>query len=145
MKEQMMMGTSTVARVASIAALAHKGQFRRDGITEYIEHPRNVAEKVKGDEKAEMVAWLHDIIEDTNETVETLKDKEVPQDVIEAVVALTKLKDEEYDEYLSRVKQNELAVKVKIADMLHNLSDSPTKRQIKKYTRGLRRLEMANE
>lgn len=42
-----------------------------------------------------------------------------------------------YEEYLARVRANPIACRVKVADMLHNLSDSPTQKQILKYARGL--------
>lgn len=53
-----------------IATELHAGQFRADGVTPYIEHPKAVAELVKkygGSEKSVCVAWLHDIIEENAE------------------------------------------------------------------------------
>ena len=53
-----------------IARQLHKGQFRADGVTPYIEHPKAVAELVKeygGSEKCVCVAWLHDIMEENAE------------------------------------------------------------------------------
>jgi (p)ppGpp synthase/HD superfamily hydrolase len=67
---------NAVKKVEVIATKAHEGQYRRDGVTPYIEHPKAVAARVKGDEKAEMVAWLHDVIEDTKkENKASLKKK----------------------------------------------------------------------
>lgn len=116
---------------------AHFGQFRRDGITPYINHPKAVADRVKGDDISEAVAWLHDVLEDTDYTVADLRAKLVPDNVIAAVELMTHPHGEPYEDYLKRIKTNPLATKVKIADMLANLSDSPTERQIKKYARGL--------
>jgi (p)ppGpp synthase/HD superfamily hydrolase len=124
-------------RVEAIARSAHAGQYRRDGVTPYIEHPKAVVARVKGDDKAEAVAWLHDVIEDTHETAASLLQQGVPGAVVEAVEVMTHRRGEEYQAYLERVKRNPLATKVKLADMQVNLSDSPTEKQIKKYERGL--------
>lgn len=123
--------------IIHFAKSAHNGQFRRDGVTPYIEHVRQVAQRVQGDEEAEMVAWLHDVVEDTGVNYIDLKAIGVPQDVIDAVQLLTHINNEPYMEYLEKIKVNPLATKVKIADMLSNLSDSPTHRQIRKYAEGL--------
>lgn len=125
----------TLNDIVKIAETAHSGQYRHDGVTPYFEHPRSVASLVEG-EYAKMVAFLHDVIEDTDETEESLLEKGVPKVVVDAVVILTKT-GEDYFEYLRKVKTNQLARKVKIVDMISNLSDDPTKNQIKKYTTGL--------
>ena len=121
----------------SIATAAHSGQFRRDGKTPYIVHPKAVVDRVVGDTDAVSAAWLHDVIEDCDETRTSLQEKGVPSNVLDAVEAMTKTKGPSYEEYLARVRGNPLARKVKIADMLANLSDGPTERQIKKYAHGL--------
>ena len=133
-----------VKKVEAIATKAHLVQTRHDGVTPYIEHQKAVAAIVRGDEKAEMVAWLHDVIEDTakedkdrKKVRNSLKKKGVPRDVIEAVDLMTHSKGKSYGKYLEQIKSSSLAKKVKIADMLANLADSPTKKQIKKYARGL--------
>jgi (p)ppGpp synthase/HD superfamily hydrolase len=127
-----------VETAKSIAQRAHAGQYRRDGVTPYINHPEAVAERLK-DDPPEVVstAWLHDVIEDTEETWKTLTDAGMPPEVVAAVETLTKTRGVPYREYLSSVKQNPIARKVKVADMLANLSDSPTERQIVKYVKGL--------
>jgi (p)ppGpp synthase/HD superfamily hydrolase len=119
-----------------IARLGHQGQFRRDGVTPYINHPIAVAEKVNG-ELLKAVALLHDILEDTDFTAESLIRRGVHPVVVEAVKVLTKHKGDFYETYLENVKNNDLARTVKIADMLHNLSDNPTTKQIRKYAQGL--------
>tara|TARA_B100000745_G_C20141255_1_gene391263 strand:+ start:291 stop:794 length:504 start_codon:yes stop_codon:yes gene_type:complete len=50
------------------ATKLHKGQFRRDGKTPYIKHPREVVKKLKKDFniKDQYIlagAWLHDVVE----------------------------------------------------------------------------------
>ena len=126
-----------IAHVAQeIAQRAHNGQFRRDGVTPYAVHPERVAKRLSGDEEAEAVAWLHDVLEDTDETAETLALAGVPASVIAAVQILTKTPGVAYTDYLCAVRANPLARKVKIQDMLDNLSDSPSEKQIIKYSRG---------
>lgn len=126
-----------LATVKLLAMSAHAGQFRRDGITPYINHAEAVAKRVCGDDEAEMVAWLHDVIEDTDLRESEMLWCGVPSDVIEAVVILTKGSRVNYDDYLARVKAHPVARKVKIADMLANLADAPTEAQIVKYAKGL--------
>ena len=119
-----------------IAKAAHAGQFRRDGITPYIVHPKAVADSLEN-VHYKAVAWLHDVLEDTTVSKYDLMVYGVPADVIEAVEILTKKKNQPYGEYLKGVKENAMAKAVKIADMKANLADSPTKNQILKYTQGL--------
>lgn len=107
-----------------IALLAHAGQVDKAG-EPYIKHLKAVADQCTGIVK--IVAWLHDVLEDTNIDYVTLKYAmhhfigECADDVCRAVVAITKLKNESYDEYLARVKANPIARQVKIADLKHNL------------------------
>ncbi len=119
---------------------AHRGQFRRNQTTPYILHPARVAKHLASKGESENVvaaAWLHDVLEDTQTTEIFLRSAGFPDRVIQAVVALSKRKGEDYDVYLSRVIFDAIARKVKIADILDNLSDSPTPGQISRYARAL--------
>jgi (p)ppGpp synthase/HD superfamily hydrolase len=131
-----------------IARRAHANQFRRDGVTPYIVHPEAVVKKLAGlgnifmvhnssDDDVKAAAWLHDVLEDTVLTATTLLDSGIPKHVVDAVVRLTKRGDTSYDFYLAGVRDNEIARKVKVADMLANLGDTPTRNQVVKYARGL--------
>jgi len=135
------MPLSNIVNLAEkIATQAHEGQFRRGGIIPYIEHPKAVVSRVGDDQNAQVVAWLHDVIEDTDETAESLVDQGIPEELVKAVVLLTKTKESVYEEYIDAIASCEVAKAVKVADMLSNLSDKPTKKQIKKYSEGLLRL-----
>lgn len=135
-----------IALAERIARRAHAGQFRRDGVTPYINHPLAVAAKLALEPPVVIAtALLHDVLEDTSETVESLREAGILDSVIKAVVTLTKTKHTTCDEYLQTVACNEIARRVKIADMLHNLSDSPTERQIVKYAKGLLTLVQASK
>ena len=98
------------------------------------------------DEK--IVGVLHDVIEDTDWTFEKLAEEGFSQEVISALRCVTKLSENEnYDEFIDRVKKNPLAVAVKINDLTDNmdirrlpyLSDKDVKR-LKKYLKAYKRL-----
>lgn len=135
-----MSSTPLVALAEQIAREGHQGQFRRGGEVPYIEHPKAVAARVGPDEHAQVVAWLHDVLEDTSVTQDDLREKGIPEACIEAIILLTKTKGTRYEEYLEKVAASPLAAKVKIADMISNLADQPSDRQLKKYAKGLLRL-----
>ena len=64
-----------------------------------------------------------DVVEDTDETFDTLKEKGVDIATLFIVKLLTKDSRLGYDEYLANIKSNQLACAVKVADITHNLSD----------------------
>ncbi len=135
------MNLSEIVQLAEqIATEAHRGQFRRGGVVPYIEHPKTVASRVGEDLDAQIVAWLHDVLEDCDVTESDLIKKGIPEKHVNAVRLLTKTKGVSYEDYLEGVASSELASTVKIADMVSNLADHPTQRQIRKYAKGLERL-----
>ena len=101
-----------------IAKTAHAGQTDKAGL-DYILHPLQVAAEMTTDEE-KAVALLHDIIEDTDVTASELLAKGLPDNVVEAVEALTKKHNQNYAAYLAGVKKNRLATAVKLADLKHN-------------------------
>lgn len=129
----------SIQLAADIARVAHEGQFRRDGKTPYVWHPQAVARRLEmEDHETIAAAWLHDVLEDSDKFgPDDLIKAGIPRRVVDAVVCLTKRKGESYESYLTAVRADPIARKVKVADMLHNLSDSPTEKQILKYARGL--------
>ncbi len=68
------------------------------------------------------VAILHDVIEDSDYTVEDLLNLDVPSEVANAVESLTKVKGENYEAFIERVLENKLATKIKIADIEDNIN-----------------------
>jgi (p)ppGpp synthase/HD superfamily hydrolase len=128
----------TVLLASSIARKAHDGQFRRDGITPYISHPEAVAKSLEGEHPDVIAtAWLHDVLEDTKTSVTNIKNAGIPLRVIDAVERLARNDEQSYEDYLNKITQDEIARKVKIADIMHNLSDAPTEKQIAKYEKAL--------
>ena len=104
-----------------IAYAAHHEQVDKGGIP-YIFHPIHLAEQMD-DEYSTCVALLHDVVEDTNVTFETLS-RTFPKEIIDVIAILTHTDDEPYLEYVSRIKSNSIAQKVKIADLRHNSDES---------------------
>jgi (p)ppGpp synthase/HD superfamily hydrolase len=129
---------------AFISAYAHDGQTRKDGVTPYSDHIIAVYNRLNLAGEAEdtlAVALLHDTLEDCPDiTPDKLARLGIPENIIEAVQAITKQDGEDYDLYLERVKANPIAAKVKIADMLSNLADTPSEKQKAKYAKGLKAL-----
>lgn len=101
----------------SIAERAHAGQLDKAG-QPYILHPAAVASYVHG-WKLKIVAYLHDVLEDTPATEAELRAM-FPADCIDTVVALTHRKNEPRKVYRARVKQDPMALPVKLADNRHN-------------------------
>ena len=112
------MKQSQSEKAYKIAKKAHLGQVDKAGEDD-IKHPEKVASFVKTDEE-KAVAYLHDVIEDTELTLEDLHEYEFSKEVIEAVDIITKKKGEDYRSYLNSVKKNKLARAVKLADLRHN-------------------------
>lgn len=126
-----------ICRAKEIALKAHKGQKRKNG-DPYYTHPQAVA-KILEDRKVSSifiaVAWLHDVVEDTKWTLEDLCKEGMPEIVVSMVDMLTKRKGEKYLDYILRVKETQLAIPVKLADMEHNSGDLPKGDKRNKYIR----------
>lgn len=109
-------------KALKLATEAHKGQKRKDG-KDYIIHPLVVASKFN-DETHKIVAVLHDVVEDTDITLEDLYDKHhISYEIWVAILHITKRKNQSYIDFISQVKKNPIATAVKIEDLKHNLSD----------------------
>ena len=100
----------------------HKDRVDKGGIP-YVFHPYEVAEQMN-DEISTCVALLHDLIEDSDLTLEYLESAGFPKEVVEAVGLLTHHPNLPYLTYIERLKCNPIAVKVKLADLQHNLDVS---------------------
>ena len=109
-----------VRRAYETALTAHRGQVDKAGV-EYINHPLTVAANVGENISAVIVALLHDVAEDTAITVDELREKIPLTDTeVHALELLTHDEKIPYLEYVTRIKANELARTVKIADLRHN-------------------------
>lgn len=109
-----------IERAIALALEAHAGQVDRYG-RPYILHPLAVMAAVEG-EAAQMVAALHDVVEDSAITLDDLRAEGFPAEVLEAVRLLTHDKERQsYEDYVRAIKQNGLARQVKLADLRHNM------------------------
>ena len=107
-------------RAKEIAKAAHEGQVDKAG-KPYIEHPMRVMKMGKTVEE-KIAGVLHDVVEDSEWTFEMLEKEGIPKDVMDALRCVTKLsEDEDYDHFISRVKTNPLAVKVRLNDLKDNM------------------------
>lgn len=129
-----------------VATKAHEGQVDKGG-NPYILHPTAVASTVDGTEN-KIVAYLHDIVEDTEITLEDLREMGFTDKIVNSVKAITKSKNITYEDYLKSVKEDSIARQVKMADIKHNMDitriPNPTKKdftRIKKYKKALAFLE----
>ena len=117
-------GEKMYKRAYALAQKAHAGQTRKDKKTPYFEHVKEVASRVSGWD-LKTVAILHDTIEDTKVTAQSLLDEGFPKQIVDAVVALTKPKN--CKNYLAEVRRkvlpNKLARVVKISDNYANMRD----------------------
>ena len=117
----------TVESAIRLAAEYHQGQRDKAGMP-YITHPIAViaylAARMEPNHETEkylMCAALHDVLEDTRCTESDLKIYGANRELREAVIAITKIKDETYWNYIHRVRENKIARFVKIADLHHNM------------------------
>lgn len=103
-----------------IALKAHNGQ-KDKARKSYILHPLRVMLCFEKEEQ-QIVAILHDVLEDSKITKQDLQKAGFCNEVIEAVVCLTKKEGECYFDYIKRVKQNTIARAVKLADLEDNMN-----------------------
>ena len=102
-----------------LAVEKHKNQTDKAG-NPYILHPLHVMENVNSKE-GKIVTILHDIIEDTDITENYLLKIGLSKRIVDAVVALTRSEDMDYQEYIKNLSSNPLAKEVKLADLEHNM------------------------
>ena len=107
-----------MALARALAAYAHSGQVDKAG-NPYLSHPLAVADGVEG-EDAKIAAILHDTVEDTFVTVESIRNL-FGDAVADAVEALTHREDEDYFDYVRRAGKNPIARQVKLSDLRHNM------------------------
>lgn len=128
---------NTFKKALEFASRKHAGQKRTTG-DNYIIHPIRVSQGVFTPTQ-KVIALLHDTVEDTGTTLEEIE-LNFGEDVAVAVDALTHRKGESYADYIQRVKNNEDAIAVKLADIADNLNDSPSENAIRKSSHGLNEL-----
>jgi len=109
---------STLERAIAIAADAHAGQTDKAG-EQYILHPLRVMLAMENDLER-IVAVLHDVVEDSDITLEDLRAEGFSDDALAAIDALSKREGESKMDAAARAKRNPLALRVKLADNADN-------------------------
>ena len=118
-KKSMMNFDELREKAMQIAIKVHNGQVDKGG-NDYINHPIRVSENCSLDDD-KIVALLHDTIEDGDITAEYLIMQGFPHDIVDAVLSVSRNKDEGYFDFILRCKANPIGRRVKIADLKDNM------------------------
>jgi (p)ppGpp synthase/HD superfamily hydrolase len=110
-----------VERARMLALEAHAGQVDKAGHP-YIGHVGRVAAAVRGDDEAEAVAWLHDVIEDCPAFAGQVQ--AFPAPLQDAVRLLSRTSAADAATYYARISADPLALKVKLADIADNADEA---------------------
>ena len=135
-----MIYTELTKKAMRLAFEKHKDQLDKSNIP-YMYHIFSVAKDMI-DEVTTCVALLHDIVEDTDVTIDDLTKMGFYSEITEAIKCMSHpshLNEDEYLEYIKIIKKNEIARKVKLADLKHNSIldrfDKKTDRDLKRYNK----------
>ena len=141
-----MIYTDKTKKAMKLCFEAHKDQLDKSGVP-YVFHPFHVAEQMS-DEATTIVALLHDVVEDTDYTLEDIAAMGFGQDVVDALALMTHDKSVPYLEYVAKIKDNPIARTVKLADLAHNSDptrldaiDEKAKERLAKYKKAIKLLE----
>lgn len=110
-----------IKMIYEFAKKAHEGHVDKLGRNYFEYHVKRVADKViESGSDAIAVALLHDVIEDTDYSADDLLALGIPENIVSAVVELTRPKGKTYHEYIKDIS-NVLSVIVKLADLETNM------------------------
>lgn len=136
---------ASLERALVIAVNAHQGQIDKAG-QPYALHPLRMMLRLD-DEAARITALLHDLIEDTDWTLEQLRAEGFAEPILAAVDRLTRRADESYEQFIERLRPDPLARRVKLADLEDNMDlrritrlDEQSLARIERYHRAWRML-----
>ncbi len=145
-----MIYTDKTKKAMKLCFDAHKNQVDKSGMP-YVFHPFHVAEQMK-DEPTTIVALLHDVVEDTDYTLEKIAAEGFGQEIVEALALMTHDKNVDYLDYVAKIKDNPIAKAVKLADLAHNsdptrldVIDEETQQRLEKYKKAIALLESNNK
>ena len=145
-----MIYNSRINEILKFIYKAHHGQYDKSGVP-YVFHPFYVAEQMET-EKEVITALLHDVLEDTDNSIEDIMRLGIEDEIIEAIKLLTHDKKIPYLEYVDNLKHNPLARKVKLGDLYHNsdvnrleVDDEYTRKRREKYKKAIEILESAEK
>ena len=113
-----MIYTEQTKKALRLCFEAHKDQLDKSGMP-YVFHPFHLAEQMQ-DEETTVAALLHDVVEDTDYTLDDLKEMGFSKEVTDALALLTHDPAVPYMDYVASIKPNRIARAVKLADLAHN-------------------------
>ena len=113
-----MIYTALTKKALRLCFDAHKEQVDKTGMP-YVFHPFHLAEQMT-DEASTVCALLHDVVEDTDYTLEDLSKMGYPSEVIDVLRLLTHDPEVPYFDYVKAISVNPIAKQVKLADLAHN-------------------------
>ena len=113
-----MIYTPMTKKALKLCFETHKDQVDKTDMP-YVFHPFHLAEQMD-DEISTVCALLHDVVEDSDMTLEGLAGMGFPAQVIEVLSLLTHAEGVPYMDYVREIAKNPIAKKVKIADLTHN-------------------------
>ena len=133
---------SNLTKAILLATEYHEGQTDKGG-NPYIFHPIRLMLKAYNEEE-QIIAVLHDTIEDTTLTLDKLREEGFSEDIVEAIDALSRRKKESYEDFILRIKDNSLARRIKVYDLQDNMDLTRIKKKtekdkdrLKKYSKAL--------
>jgi len=112
------LGQGTLERAIEIAARTHAGQTDKGGAP-YILHPLRVMLRVAPGAQ-QIVAVLHDVVEDSDVTFEDLEREGFSAEVVKGLRAVTKVEGESYEDFVARAALDPVGKAVKLADLMEN-------------------------
>ncbi len=138
--------TKNTKKAMKLCFEAHKDQVDKSGMP-YVFHPFHLAEQMP-DEETTIVALLHDVVEDTEYSLDDLKDMGFSKEVLDAIALMTHDEAVPYMEYVEQIKKNRIAAIVKCADLMHNSDlsrldtvDEKAIKRVEKYKQAIAILE----
>ena len=139
-----MLYSTLINKAIDIAYSAHHGQKDKSG-RPYFLHPVIVASQMESEPEV-CAALLHDVVEDTDVTLQELE-AVFPEEITQAVKVLTHREGVDYLDYIREIKSNPIARKVKLADLEHNTDitrlDSPE--QVRAFNQRREKYELAKQ
>ena len=137
-----MIYTDMTKKALKLCFAAHKDQTDKSGMP-YVFHPFHLAEQMP-DEETTIVALLHDVVEDTPYTLDDLREMGFSEKVLAALTLMTHDKSIPYMDYVAKIKENKIAMTVKLADLKHNSDlsrldavDEKALKRIEKYRQAI--------
>ena len=113
-----MIYTENTKKALKLCFEAHKEQTDKSGMP-YVFHPFHLAEQMNTEETT-IVALLHDLVEDTDYTIDDLVNMGFDKTVTDAIALMTHTDGTDYIDYVGMIKNNPIAKTVKLADLKHN-------------------------